>query len=177
MWLSAACLLLVAAVFGVLRFRPSPAPAHVLVAPQKIGSFVQKPSLAKAMDAAALQQQVVARSAGEAKHVVYAVYQDSQGKSASANPQIVLFIGGNLTGTSASGFIDSFTGQSSGAQKVPAGAQGGSAACLPKAAGGVTECAWADNDTFGVLASPSLSVQALSAELRTARPQTEHLAK
>ena len=40
-----------------------------------------------------------ARYAGEAKNVIYAVYQDRTGPAAQANPKIILFIGGNLTGT------------------------------------------------------------------------------
>jgi hypothetical protein len=53
----------------------------------------------------------------------------------------------------------------------------GDAACVPRIPDGVAECAWADDDTFGVVASPTLSVSALAAELRDVRPQVEHLAK
>ncbi|MEP7025785.1 MAG: hypothetical protein ABJB47_18680, partial [Actinomycetota bacterium] len=123
--------------------------------PAKIGAYVKEPSLAKAMDAHALQQQVITKSGGEASKVVYAVYENKSGAAAKAGPQIVLFIGGNLSGSSASGFIGSFVGQSKDAQNVDPGAMGGSAACLPKVqGGGVAECAWADNDTFGMVASP-----------------------
>jgi hypothetical protein len=146
----------------------------VLVIPDKIGVYTKQPRLAQVMDAAALQKQVVAKSAGEAKNVVYAVYQDREGPAAQANPKIILFIGGNLTGTSDAGFIDSFTGQSAGAQRVDPGSLGGSAACLPAFSGGVAECAWADNDTFGVIASPTLSVTELATQLRAARPEIEH---
>jgi hypothetical protein len=38
----------------------------------------------------------------------------------------------------------------------------------------VAECAWADNDTFGVIASPTLSVTDLANQMRTARPEIEH---
>ena len=48
---------------------------------------------------------------------------------------------------------------------------------VPGAAGHLTECAWADNDTFGVLASPTLSASALGAELRQMRPALEHPVK
>jgi hypothetical protein len=172
-WIGAGCVVLAGGGVAWFAMQPSGTP-HVLVIPDKIGAYVKEPHLAKAMDAGALQQQIVAKSAGEAKNVVYAVYQDRTGPGAQANPQIILFIGGNLTGTSDSGFIDGFAGQSSGSQRIQAGPLGGSAACLPKVAGGVTECAWADNDTFGVIASPSLSVTELASELRTARPQIEH---
>jgi len=94
--------------------------------------------------------------------------------AAQANPQIILFIGGNLTGTSDGGFIDTVTGQSAGAERVDPGPLGGSAACLPRGSSGVAECVWADNDTFGVIASQTLSVTDLANELRTARPEIEH---
>jgi hypothetical protein len=152
-------------------------PAHVLVTPARLGAYVKEPHLAKAMDAGQLQQQVITKSAGEAKNVVYAVYEDSTGTTAHSGPPIILFIGGNLTGASPGGFISSFVGESRGGQRTSAGSMAGQAACVPRIPGSVAECAWADNDTFGVVASPTLSVSALAAELRDVRPQVEHLAK
>ncbi|HEV8219997.1 MAG TPA: hypothetical protein VGQ05_07020 [Streptosporangiaceae bacterium] len=172
-WAGAGCLVLAAGGVAFFALSSSGVP-HVLVIPDQIGSYTKQPRLAQVMDAAALQKQVVAKSAGEAKNVIYAVYQDRTGPAAQANPKIILFIGGNLTGTSDGGFIDSFTGQSAGAQRIDPGSLGGSAACLPRVPGGVAECAWADNDTFGVVASPTLSVTDLANELRTARSQIEH---
>jgi hypothetical protein len=165
-----------AAVAVALLAAPGAGPAHVLVIPAKLGAYVEAPHLAKAMDAGLLQQQVVTKSAGEAKNVVYAVYEDSTSAAAHAGPQIILFIGGNLNGASSSGFISSFVGQSRGAQRIDAGSMGGEAACIPRIPGSVAECAWADNDTFGVVASPTLSVSALATELRAVRPQIEHQA-
>ncbi|HMG64065.1 MAG TPA: hypothetical protein VK599_14045 [Streptosporangiaceae bacterium] len=165
------------AVGAVLMSQAGSGPAHVLTVPDKIGAYLKEPHLAKVMDAAALQQQVITKSGGEAKNVIYAVYEDKAGAAAKGGPQIILFIGGNLSGSSASGFISSFIGQSKGAEKIDPGSQGGAAACLPLVQGGVAECAWADNDTFGVVASPTMSGAALAAELRVARPQVEHLAK
>jgi hypothetical protein len=172
-WAGAGCLVLAAGGVAFLAL-PSSGVPHTLVIPAQIGSYTKQPGLAKKMDAGALQQQIVTKSAGEAKNVVYAVYQDRTAPAAQANPQIILFIGGNLTGTSDGGFIDSFTGQSAGAERVNPGPLGGSAACLPRVPGGVAECAWADNDTFGVIASATLSVTNLANELRTVRPEIEH---
>jgi hypothetical protein len=174
--LAAGALIAVAAAVLLLA-GPAAGPAHVLLTPAKLGAYAKEPHLAKAMDASLLQQQVVTKSAGEAKNVVYAVYEDTTGAAAHSGPQIILFIGGNLKGASPSGFISSFIGGSRGALRIGAGSMGGDAACLPRIPGSVAECAWADNDTFGVLASPTLSVPALTAELRAARPQVEHLAK
>ena len=170
-WAGAGCLVLAAGGVAFIALQPSGVP-HTLVVPDQIGSYTKQPGLAKKMDAGALQKQIEAT--GEAKNVVYAVYQDRTGPAAQANPKIILFIGGNLTGTSAGGFIDTVTGKSAGAERVDPGPLGGSAACLPRGSGGVAECVWADNDTFGVVTSPTLSVTDLANELRTARPEIEH---
>ena len=165
------------AVAVVLLAGPGAGPAHVLVTPAKLGAYVKEPHLAKAMDASLLQRQFATKSAGEAKNVVYAVYEDSTGAAAHSGPQIILFIGGNLKGASPSGFISSLVGESRGAQRTNAGSMAGQAACVPRIPGSIAECVWVDNDTFGVVASQTLSVSALAAELREIRPQVEHLAK
>ena len=154
----------------------STGPAHVLATPQQLGPFTQDPALAAGMGAGALKSGILARSGGEATHVVDAVYQERPRKGATSGPQIILFIGGNLTGTSANAFISSFTGKLSGAVTTSAGSLGGAAACVPSMDGKPAECAWADNDTFGVITSPNLGATALANELRAARPLLEHQA-
>ena len=150
--------------------------AHVLTAPQDLGVYVKQPQLANQMHAATLRQQILRESAGGADNVIYAVYQDSTGPAAAAGPQIVLFIGGNLTGASGGGFISTFTGKLPGAQTTNPGPLGGAAACAPSVDGRLAECVWADNDTFGVVASQTLSTPALAAEMRQMRPMIEHRA-
>src|SRR5258708_34493774 len=91
------------------------------------------------MNARALRRQVIAKSAGQASHVVSAVYENKAGVAGSAPPQIFLFIGGNLAGVSPAGFITSFTAQFKGTQATNAGSLGGQAACVDargSAAGG-----------------------------------------
>ena len=105
-------------------------PAHTLVTPDKLGAYVRRPQLEKQMNAAQLQREVITKSAGQASHVVSAVYEDGTSATSSKPPQMILFIGGNLTGVSASGFIASFTQQSKGAFVTSAGSLGGSAACV-----------------------------------------------
>jgi hypothetical protein len=129
------------------------------------------------MNAEALRAGIVRRSSGEARNVVDAVYQGTKGSTAAAGPPIILFIGGNLAGTSPDGFINSFTGQLKGAVTISPGSLGGAAACVPSVAGRLAECAWADNDTFGVFASPNLGEAALAGELRQMRPLVEHPAR
>jgi hypothetical protein len=150
--------------------------SHMLVAPSTLGGFVRRPQLEQQMNASQLQQQVIAKSAGQASHVVSAVYENSAGVSGSAPPQIILFIGGNLAGVSPAGFISSFTAQFKGAQATGAGSLGGQAACVDartSAAGGVAMCTWADDDTFGVVASPTMGLAQLAAQMRAIRPSVE----
>ena len=151
-------------------------PAHSISAPQRIGSYVQEPTLAAGMGASSLRDRIVSSSGGEASHVVDAVYQDSAGPAARNSPQIILFVGGNLAGSAAS-FINSLTEALPGAFAINPGFMHGQAACVPARSGRLAECAWADNDTFGVLASPTLSATALGAELRQMRPLVEHVVK
>jgi hypothetical protein len=54
------------------------------------------------------------------------------------------------------------------------GSMGGQAACIPATSERPAECAWADNDTFGLFASPALSASALGAEMRAMRALVEH---
>jgi hypothetical protein len=144
-----------------------------LTTPTEVGAYVQKPALATLMEAKTLQQQIIKQGAGHARNVIYAVYEDSTGTPA---PQIILFIGGNLSGSSADSFISTFTSRLPGAMTTSAGPLGGQAACAPSTGGHPAACLWADNDTFGVLTSASLSVSALADEMRQMRPRVEHAA-
>ena len=106
----------------------SSGPAHALVTPARLGAYVRKPQLEQQMNAQDLQRQVVTKSAGQASHVVDAVYEDNS--SSGTSPQVFLFIGGHLSGISPSGFIASFTKQFQGASSISPGSMGGQAACV-----------------------------------------------
>ena len=154
--------------------------SHVLVAPSRLGSYVRRPELEQQMNAKVLQQQVIAKSDGQASHVVSAVYENTAGVSGSAPPQIFLFIGGNLAGESPAGFVSSFTAQFKGAAATSPGSLGGQAACVEargSAAGSVALCTWADGDTFGVVASPTMGLSQLAAQMRAIRPSVERPAR
>jgi hypothetical protein len=154
--------------------------SHELAVPLQLGSYVRRPQLEQQMNAKSLQQQVIAKSAGQASHVVSAVYENKAGVSGAAPPQIFLFIGGNLAGVSPAGFITSFTAQFKGAQATSAGSLGGQAACVDaqgSVAGGVALCTWADDDTFGVLTSPTMDLAELATQMRSIRPSVELPAK
>ena len=154
--------------------------SHLLVAPSRLASYVRRPELEQQMNVRALQRQVIAKSAGQASHVVSAVYENSAAVSGSAPPQIFLFIGGNLAGESPAGFISSFTAQFKGAAAASPGSLGGQAACVDargSAAGSVALCTWADSDTFGVVASPTMELSQLAAQMRAIRPLVEQPAR
>jgi hypothetical protein len=154
--------------------------SHELVTPSQLGSYLRRPQLEQQMNARSLQQQVIAKSAGQASHVVSAVYENKAGISGSVPPQIFLLIGGNLAGVSPAGFITSFTAQFKGARATSAGSLGGQAACVDareSAAGIVALCTWADGDTFGVLTSPNMGLAQLAAQMRAIRPSVERPAR
>jgi hypothetical protein len=158
-------------VTGVLHGTSS-GPEHRIVTPDKLLSYTQNPSLAKGMGADALRNDILAKGHGEASHVVDAVYENAAGAGSKSAPGILLFVGGNLSG-SAQAFISSFTGQLHSAFVTGAGSLGGQAACVPGAGGHPAECVWADGDTFGLVASPALSATTLAGELRSIRPLVE----
>ena len=169
-----------AAAVGVLRsglFSSSPSgPDHTISVPSSLLGYTQEPGLAKGMNAQALRTAIVRKGSGEATHVVDGLYEDNAATGTTSSPLIILFIGGNLSG-SASSFITSFTGTVPGAFATSAGKLGGMAACVPGTSGRPAECAWADNDTFGLFASPALSASALGKDLRAMRPLVEHRTK
>ena len=155
-------------------------PAHALVTPAKLGAWVRKPQLEQQMNAKDLQQQVVAKSAGQASDVVDAVYEANSKAAGGTSPQVILFIGGHLSGVSPTGFITSFTDQFKGARSTGAGSMGGRAACVnaqQNVAGSVALCTWADNDTFGLVASPTMDAAQLGVQMRAIRPDVEHVAR
>jgi len=161
------------AAVAVPRLLHPSGPAHTVTTPQHLLSYVQNPALAKGLGAEALRNELLKAGHGEASHVVDAVYEDNAQTGSKTGPLIILFIGGNLAG-SASSFISSFTGMVPGAFVTSPGSLGGQAACVPGSAGRPAECAWADNDTFGLFSSPTLSASALGAQMRSMRPVVEH---
>jgi hypothetical protein len=181
LWTVTAVLVVVAAGVGGASFLlRGGGPTHVLVIPDKLGTFVRKPRLEQQMNVGQIQRQVIAKSAGQASHVVSAVYENTTGVSGTGQPQIMLFIGGNLAGVAPAGFVSGFVSEFKGAQAARPGSMGGSASCVDATAaapGGVALCIWADGDTFGVVASPTMDIAQLSAQLRAARPLIERPAK
>jgi hypothetical protein len=181
LWLGLAGVVVIAAaaIVGIIKFEfPSHSgPAHTMTTPAQIGSYSRTVDLEHQADVAALKQKVIAMSAGQASHVVSAVYES--GKASAGNTtQIIMFIGGHLANADPAASIASFTQQFKGAQVVSAGALGGEAACVQDGTGtnSVAMCAWFDNDSFGEVVSPTMNAGALASTMRTVRPSVELLA-
>lgn len=166
------CLIVVVIAVAAYVFL-APQPSHVVSTPSQLGAFVKEPRV-DSSTARELRNNIVAGAAGEVKNVVAAVYEQTTGPGTSQGPQIVVFIGGNLSGGSASDFIGGFMTESHGSFTTIPGRLGGQAACAPGSNGGPAECAWADNDTFGVVVSATLSADGLANEMQLMRPQIEH---
>jgi hypothetical protein len=165
-----------AAIVGIIKyeFPTHSGPAHVMATPATIGAYARTVDLEHEADVAALKQKVIAMSAGQASHVVSAVYES--GKASAGNTaQIIMFIGGHLANADPAASITSFTQQFKGAQVVSAGALDGKAACVQDGTGAnsVAMCAWFDNDSFGEVVSPTMSASALASAMRTVRPAVE----
>ncbi len=169
----AAVAVVVLAAAGYLVLRPQT--PHAISAPATLGSYTRQQENATAVE---LKHRIVTAARGDVKNVVAAVYEQKTGPGTSAGPQVVAFIGGNLTGVaSASDLISAYMTRLHGAFTTSAGKLGGQAACAPGSQGGPAECAWADNDTFGVVVSATLNSTALADEMRLMRPQLEHVVK
>jgi len=182
-WMALGAIAVVAAgaIGGVLMkyvFHGPSGPAHTVVAPNQVDGFTRMPNLEKQMKVDELRQNVMQTSAGQATNVVSAVYQ--QGSSApGSNPQIFMFVGGQLSNASPSASLASFEQHYPGAQVVPAGSMGGDAACAEAHSNGesVAMCVWFDNDSFGEFVSPTMTTAHLATTMDSVRPSLELYAK
>jgi hypothetical protein len=168
-------LVIVAAVAGYGYFKLMPRASHTLTTPAALAGYSRQPANTTAN---ALKHRILSAGAGDVKNVVAAVYEQKQGPGTSKGPQIVVFIGGNLTGNASAGdLISAYMARLHSAFPTSPGGLGGQAACAPGSNGSASECAWADGDTFGVLVSATLHAQRLADEMRQMRPLIEHVIK
>ena len=166
-----------AAIVGILKFEfPSHSgPAHVMVTPARIGSYLRTVDMEKQTKVNQLRAEVIKMSSGQASNVQSAVYE-SGNSAAGSTEQIVMFIGGHLANAAPASSIASFTQKFAGATVVSAGSLGGKAACVeesPGTADSVAMCVWFDNDSFGEIVSPTMNAASLANVMRTMRPSLE----
>ena len=183
LWLGLGGVVIVAAaaITGIIKFEfPSHSgPAHAMVTPAKIGTYVRTVDLEKQVGLSELRDDVIKMSSGQASDVKSAVYES--GNSAAGNTeQIIMFIGGHLANADPAASITGFTQKFPGAHVASAGSMGGKAACVQD--GTTTSnsrslCVWFDNDSFGEIVSPTMNATALANAMRTVRPSVELVAK
>jgi hypothetical protein len=178
-WMALGAIAVVAAgaIGGVLMkyvFSGPSGPAHTVVAPNKAGPFTRMPNLEKQMKVDALQAEVMKTSAGQAKDVVSAVYQEGS-TAPGGDAQIFMFVGGKLASAAPATSVANFLQTYPGAKTVSAGSLGGDAACAQDTVGGqaVAMCVWFDNDSFGELVSPTMQTSSLAKTLDQVRPSLE----
>lgn len=182
-WMALGAIAVVAAgaIGGVLMkyaFSGPSGPAHSVAAPQHVGAFSRSANLEKQMKVADEAQTVAAKSGGQASNVKYGVYEDG-GTAPGSNPQIFMFVGGNLAGADPGASVANFEQTYSPATVVSAGSLGGQAACSETHLNGqsASMCVWFDNDTFGTVVSPTMTTAKLASTMDTVRPNLETLAK
>jgi Microvirus J protein len=180
LWLAGGGMVVVAAaaVTGILKFgfRPDDGPpAHAFTIPARIGTYVRSVDLEREASLTALPDEITKTSAGQASHVVSAVYE-SGNSAAGGTAQVIMFIGGHLADADPASSVASFTRNFPAAMMVSAGPLGGQAACVESQSGtsdGVALCAWFDDDSFGELVSPTMNASELGHEVLTFRPAVE----
>ena len=183
-WLAVLAVVIAAAAAAITAIMTSGAPApgepvHAMRTPARIGSFTRADGLDSATHLAGLRTAVIQMSAGQASNVTSAVYE-SGNPSAGTAVQIIMFIGGHLTGAAPVTSITGFTREFAGATAVSAGPLGGTAACAQQGVGTAEPaslCVWFDNDSFGEIVSPTMNATTLATVMRTIRPHLEIVVK
>jgi hypothetical protein len=171
-----------AAITGIIKFEfPSHGgPVHELNIPNDIGSYVRTVSLEKKINLGGLRNAIIKMSSGQASGVVDAVYE-SGNSAAGSTVQIVMLIEGHLANADPAASVSGFDQQNPGAQIVSAGPLGGKASYVEEGSAAKADsqatCVWFDNDSFGEIASPTMSASALANLMRTVRPTVELVKK
>jgi hypothetical protein len=170
-----------AAIAGIIKFEfPSQSgPAHTMITPARIGTYLRTVDLERQTNVAQLRDEVIRMSSGQASDVVSAVYE-SGNSAAGSTEQIVMFIGGHLANAAPASSIAGFTQKFPGAAVVSPGSLGGQAACVEEGTGTSAPksiCVWFDNDSFGEIVSPTMNATSLASVMRTIRPSVEVVVK
>jgi hypothetical protein len=176
LWLGLGAVVVVAAaaIGGIVKFEfgshPS-GPAHIMVAPAKIGDYTRTKNVERQADLDALKQKLIKATGGQASGFAAAIYE-SGNSAAGNNTQMVMVVAAHLANADPDAAIGVFKQQNKGAEVVSAGPGGGKAVCAQL---GKTEalCAWFDNDSMGFVDSLTMKAAALAEEMRAMRPSVE----
>jgi hypothetical protein len=168
-----------AAIAGIFKSgSPGGGVAHTVVTPAALGPYKWAPDLEKNAGLATLATSVAKMSDGQAGNIRSHAYEKpAPGGTA---PQLLEVIAGRLPSTSPAASVVTLIQSYPSGHIVPAGPMGGSAACFERTAGtadSVAMCAWSDNDSFGILVSPTLSAANLANLMVQERPLIELVKK
>jgi hypothetical protein len=155
--------------------------AHTVVMPAALGPYKWAPDLEKNAGLPTLAASVAEMGGGQMSGIRARTYE--RPAPGGAAPQLLEVIGGRLPGTSPASSIITLIRKYPSAHVVPAGPMGGSAACFEQTAGtadsadSAAMCAWSDNDSFGILTSPTLNAASLADLMVQDRPLIELVKK
>ena len=168
-----------AAIVGILKSgSPGGVMAHTVVTPAALGPYKLTPDLEKNVGLATLATSVAKMSDGPTSEIRARVYEKPA--LGGTVPQLLEVIAGRLPSTSPAASIVTLIQSYPSGHIVSAGPMVGSAACFEQTAGtadSVAMCAWSDNDSFGILASPTLSAASLANLMVQDRPLIELVKK
>jgi hypothetical protein len=157
---------------------PGGSVAHTVVMPAALGPYKWAPDLEKNAGLPTLAASVAEMGGGQMSGIRARTYD--RPAPGGAAPQVLEVIGGRLPGTSPASSIITLIRKYPGTHVVPAGPIGGSAACFEQTAGTADStaiCAWSDNDSFGILTSPTLNAASLADLMVQDRPLIELVKK
>jgi hypothetical protein len=166
-----------AAIFGIVKFEfPSGGETHTLTTPATIdGCYARNPGLAKSMGLPALITKMTKTSGGT--DPVSAAYEGPCGTTASSATQIVAVLEAHLANDSPAGGLRGFMQEYPNAKTVSAGPLGGEAGCTESnsisSSSSVALCSWFDDDSFGVIFSPTMSPTQLATAMLKIRSAVE----
>jgi hypothetical protein len=152
--------------------------AHTVVMPAALGPYKWAPDLEKNAGLPTLAASVAEMGGGQMSGIRARTYE--RPAPGGAAPRLLEVIGGRLPGTSPASSIITLIRKYPSAHVVPAGPMGGSAACFEQTAGtadSAAMCAWSDNDSFGILTSPTLNAASLADLMVQDRPLIELVKK
>lgn len=165
-----------AAIFGIIKLEFPPAgPSHELVTPASVETYQWAPALEKKSDLPALRKEFSQQLGIPISQVVSREYESGAAPGGST-PEIVMYLGGHLPNQSPADSLRNFQQKYKNAVQVNAGPMGGVAVCVETALGttnSVAQCAWFDDDSVGVLDSPTMTTSQLASVMLQYRPEVE----
>jgi Caspase domain len=164
-------------IAGILSTSVSPSSSppigktYEVVAPEQVGGWVLQPAIGREMGVRQLSVAILNADKGQMSEVVSGVYESRN--APTINKPLFLFVGGRTISPTAS--FDDYTKAMGRVRRVPAGPLGGIAACIlrPAHSDHPNECVWFGGDSFGALASPTMTLTTLAKLLVALRPQFE----